>query len=171
MPDSSAFSDFRYFPIDHSALEGREDILVYSTPPLKKAVEVTGPIEIKLYAASSAVNTDFTGKLLDVYPDGRAIYLCDGIIRASFRNGSTNTSNIEPGKVYEYHIDLWATSNVFKKGHRIRVEISSCNFPRFDRNLNTGRNFATETEWAKATQTIYHTEEYPSCVVLPVIPR
>ena len=171
MPDSSAFSDFRYFPIDHSALEGREDILVYSTPPLKKDVEVTGPVEIKLYAASSAVNTDFTGKLLDVYPDGRAIYLCDGIIRASFRNGSTNTSNIEPGIVYEYHIDLWATSNVFKKGHRIRVEISSSNFPHFDRNLNTGRDFATETEWAKATQMIYHTKEYPSCIVLPVIPR
>jgi len=170
MPDSSAFSDFRNFPVDHSALEEREDILVYSTQPLKKDIEVTGPVEINLYAASSAVNTDFTGKLLDVYPDGKAIYICDGIIRASFRNGSTNTSNIESGRVYEYHIDLWATSNVFKKGHQIRVEISSSNFPRFDRNLNTGHDFATENEWMKATQTIYHTNKYPSCIVLPVIP-
>jgi putative CocE/NonD family hydrolase len=169
-PDSSAFDDFKNFPIDHNRLEDRKDILVYSTPPLEKDTEVTGPLEIILYAASSAVNTDFTGKLLDVYPDGKAIYIRDGIIRASFRNGSKNVSNIQPGKVYEYHIDLWATSNVFKKGHRIRVEISSGNFPRFDRNLNTGGNLATETKWLKAEQTIYHTKEYPSCIVLPLIP-
>ena len=169
MPDSSTFNAFIYFPIDHSVLEGREDILVYSTPLLTKDIEVTGPVEVILYAASTASNTDFTGKLLDVYPDGRAVYICDGIIRASFRNGSTNTSNIEPGKVYEYHIDLWATSNVFKKGHRIRVEISSSNFPRFDRNLNIGRTIATETERMKAEQTIYHNQRYPTCVVLPVI--
>ena len=170
-PDSSTYDDFKNYPIDNSALEGRNDILVYSTPPLDRDTEVTGPLEVILYAASSAVNTDFTGKLLDVYPDGRAIYIRDGIIRASFRNGPHSTSNIQPGKVYEYHIDLWATSNVFRKDHRIRVEISSSNFPRFDRNLNTGGNFATETKWLKAEQTVYHSKEYPSCVVLPVIPH
>ncbi|MFC1607253.1 CocE/NonD family hydrolase [Candidatus Latescibacterota bacterium] len=170
-PKDEFFSDFRYFPIDHGALEDREDMLVYTTPPLDSDLEVTGPIEVILHAASSALNTDFTGKLLDVYPDGKAIYICDGIIRASFREGDRDTSNIEPGKVYEYRIDLWATSNVFKKGHRIRIEISSSNFPRFDRNLNTGGNLATETEMVRATQTIYHDKDHPSCIVLPVIPR
>lgn len=170
MPDSSVFDDFKNYPFDYSRLEGRPDILVYSTPPLDRDTEVTGPIEIVLYAASSAKNTDFTGRLLDVHPDGRAIAIRDGIIRASFRNGPRNTSNIEPGKVYKYSIDLGPTSNVFLKGHRIRVEISSSNFPRFDRNLNTGGNFATETTWVKADQTIHHSSEYPSCIVLPVIP-
>jgi len=156
-------------PTDQSSIEEREDVLVYSTPRLPKAVEVTGPVEVIVYASSSAPNTDFTAKLVDVHPDGRAMRLCDGIIRASFRNGNTNTSNIEPDKIYEYRIDLWATSNVFKEGHRIRVEISSSNFPRFDRNLNTGGNFATDTTWAKAEQIIYHSREYPSCIVMPVI--
>jgi uncharacterized protein len=169
-PDSSVYDDFKNYPIDHADLEGRSDILVYTTPPLEGDLEVTGPLEIILYASSSAVNTDFTGKLLDVYPDGRAIYIRDGIIRASFRSGAKKTTNIQPGWVYEYRIDLWATSNVFKKGHRIRVEISSSNFPRFDRNLNTGGNFAMETKWVKAEQTVSHTKEYPSCIVLPVIP-
>ncbi|MHB9030208.1 MAG: CocE/NonD family hydrolase [Candidatus Latescibacterota bacterium] len=169
-PDGSVFDDFKLFPIDHSRLEDRPDILVFSTPPLERDVEVTGPLEVVLHASSSAVNTDFTGKLLDVYPDGKAIYIRDGIIRASFRNGPKKTSNIEPGKVYEYRIDLWATSNVFRKGHRIRVDISSSNFPRFDRNLNTGGNPATETKWVKAEQTIYHSKQYPSCIILPIIP-
>ena len=163
------FNPFDYGPADHSPIEDREDVLVYSTPPLESDVEVTGPIEVVLYAASSAVNTDYTAKLLDVYPDGRAMRLCEGIIRASFRKGDTETSNIEPGKVYEYLIDLWATSNVFLRGHRIRVEVSSSNFPRFDRNLNTGSFFASDTTWVKAEQTIYHTEKYPSCIVLPII--
>lgn len=168
--DTTTFNDFRNYPVDYSRTEDRDDILVFSTPPLESDLEVTGPLELILHAASSAVNTDFTGKLVDVHPDGKAIYIRDGIIRASFRNGPRNTSNIQPGKIYEYHIDLWATSNVFKKGHRIRVEISSSNFPRFDRNLNTGGNFATETKWVKAEQTIYHSGKYPSCMVLPVIP-
>lgn len=169
-PNGSPFNDFKNYPIDHSSLEDRDDVLVFSTPPLEEDLEVTGPLEVILHASSSALNTDFTGKLLDVYPDGKAIYIRDGIIRASFRDGPRKISNIQPGKVYEYHIDLWATSNVFKKGHRIRVEISSSNFPRFDRNLNTGGNLATETKWVKAEQTIHHSREYPSCIVLPVIP-
>jgi putative CocE/NonD family hydrolase len=170
-PDSSVFDDFKNYPVDHRRLEDREDILVYSTPPLEKDVEVTGPLEIILHASSSAANTDFTGKLLDVYPDGRAIYIRDGIIRASFRDGPRYTSNIQPGRVCRYRIDLWATSNVFKKGHHIRVEISSSNFPRFDRNLNTGVNFAMETRWISAEQTIHHSGEYQSYIVLSVIPR
>ena len=156
-------------PCDQRSIESREDVLVYSTPPLKKEMEVTGPVKVILYAASSAVNTDFTAKLVDVYPDGRAIRLCEGIIRANFRDPDTPPSNIQPNEVYEYYIDLWATSNVFKKGHQIRIEISSSSFPRFDRNLNTGNFFATDTTYVKATQTVYHSKEYPSCIILPVI--
>jgi putative CocE/NonD family hydrolase len=156
-------------PYDQQELEKREDVLVYSTPPLKNDIEVTGPVSSIVYASSSATNTDFTAKLVDVYPNGRAIRICEGIIRADHRNPSLSPSNIEPGKINKYRIDLWATSNVFKKGHKIRVEISSSNFPRFDRNLNTGRYFATETEWIKAEQTVFHNEQYPSCIILPVI--
>jgi len=156
-------------PYDQLEVEKRTDVLVYSTPPLKNDIEVTGPVFAIVFASSSARNTDFTAKLVDVYPDGRAIRICEGIIRADHRNPSVPPSNIEPGKIYKYKIDLWATSNVFKKDHQIRVEISSSNFPRFDRNLNTGNYFATDTDWVKAEQIIYHDEEYPSCIVLPVI--
>lgn len=167
--DGSSFRPMAHGPTDHRPIEKRNDVLVYSTPPLTDDIEVTGPVKVILYAASSSINTDFTAKLLDVFPDGRAMYLCDGIIRASFRNPGEPLSNIKPDKIYKYNIDLWATSNVFKKGHRIRVEISSSNFPRFDRNLNTGKFFATDTTCVKAKQTIYHTREYPSCIILPVI--
>ena len=127
-------------------------------------------LEVVLYAASSAVNTDFTGKLLDVYPDGKAIYLRDGIIRASFRGGPRNPSNIEPGKAYEYRIDLWATSHVFLRGHRLRLDISSSNFPRFDRNLNTGGSIADDARPLPAVQTVYHDRQHPSHLLLPVVP-
>ncbi len=170
-PNGNVYDDFRNLPIDHSPVEDRDDILVYTTPPLAEDLEVTGPVRVILHAASSARNTDFTGKLLDVHPDGRAMYVCDGVIRASFREGDVNTSFIEPGRIYEYTIDLWATSNVFKKGHRIRVEISSSNFPRFDRNLNTALNNALATEMVTAEQTIYHDADRPGRIVLPVIPR
>jgi len=163
------FNAFACGPKDQRLFEERDDVLVYTTPPLQNPIEVTGPVKAVLYAASSAVNTDFTAKLVDVYQDGKAIRLCDGIIRASFRNPGEKPSTIKPNNIYRYEIDLWATSNVFKKGHRIRMEISSSNFPRFDRNLNTGKNFATDTTWVKAEQTIYHSSEYPSCIVLPVI--
>ena len=144
---------------------------MYTSEQLHNDIEVTGPVKVILYASSSAKTTDFTAKLCDVYPDGRSIRLCEGIIRATHRNGPEKLSFIEPGEVYEYNIDLVATSNVFKKGHRIRVEISSSNFPRFDRNLNTALNNALATEMVQAEQTIYHNEEYPSHIVLPVIPR
>ncbi len=156
-------------PTDQREVESREDVLVYTTLPLKKNLEVTGPLKVILHAASSAKNTDFTAKLVDVYPDGRAFKIADGIIRASFRNGQTDPANIVPGRIYKYEIDLWATSNLFKKGHMVRIEISSSSFPRFDRNLNTGNDFATETGWVKAAQTVYHDQKYPSYIVLPVI--
>ena len=156
-------------PYDQRQVENRMDVLVYNTDPLKEDIEVTGPVNAIIYASSSAKNTDFTAKLVDVNPDCRAIRICEGIIRADHRNPSLPPSNIEPGKIYKYIIDLWATSNVFKKDHKIRVEISSSNFPRFDRNLNTGNYFATDTTILKAEQTIFHSAEYPSCIVLPVI--
>jgi uncharacterized protein len=156
-------------PYDQQQVEMRKDILVYSTPPLKEDIEVTGPVNAVVYASSTARNTDFTAKLVDVYPDGRAMRICEGIIRADHRTPSGLPSNIEPGKIYKYTIDLWATSNVFRKGHQIRVEISSSNFPRFDRNLNTGNYFAADATMISAGQTVYHSEEYPSCIILPVI--
>jgi putative CocE/NonD family hydrolase len=156
-------------PYDQQQLEARNDVLVYSTPPLQEDVEVTGPVYASIYASSSAKNTDFTAKVVDVYPDGKAIRICEGIIRADHRNSSPPPLYIEPGKVYHYLIDLWATSNVFKKDHRIRVEISSSNFPRFDRNLNTGNYFATDTSMVQAKQTIYHNREHSSCIILPII--
>lgn len=158
-------------PMDQSKIEQREDVLQYSTEPLEKETEVTGPVTVTLYASSSAKDTDFTAKLVDVHPDGKAYNLCDGIIRARFRSGRDNPRLLEPGKVEEYEIDLWVTSNLFKPGHRIRVEVSSSNFPRFDRNPNSGKRFGSDTELTKAKQKIYHDAEHPSCLVLPIIPR
>jgi hypothetical protein len=168
-PADPVISEETMGPYDQISTERREDVLVYSTPNLKSDLEVTGPVKVILFASSSAINTDFTAKLVDVYPDGRAMRICEGIIRASHRNPEETPSNIEPGKIYQYEIDLWATSNLFKKGHQIRVEISSSNFPRFDRNLNTGNHIATDTCMVKAEQIIYHDKMYPSCIVLPVI--
>ncbi len=158
-------------PYDQAGLEERSDVLVFTTPVLKEDIEITGPVSTVVYASSSARNTDFTAKLVDVYPDGRAMRLCEGIIRADHRDPAQKPSLIEPGKIYRFSIDMWATSNLFVKGHRIRVEISSSNFPRFDRNLNTGNYFATDTTVMKAQQMIFHGREYPSHIVLPVIAR
>jgi putative CocE/NonD family hydrolase len=134
-------------------------------------VEVTGPIVVKLFAASSAVDTDFTAKLVDVRPEGYAQNLADGILRTRYRNSRARAELLVPDQVYELTIDLWATSHVFFPGHRIRLEISSSNFPRFDRNLNTGEEQATGSVWQTAVQTILHDERYPSHILLPVIPR
>jgi len=157
-------------PFDQRKIEERSDILVYTTTPLKEPVEVTGPIHLILYASSSASDTDFTAKLVDVCPDGTAWNLTDGIIRARYRNSSKNPELIVPGKIYRYDIDLWVTSNVFLKDHCIRLEISSSNFPRFDRNPNTGHPFGKDAEVITAEQTVYHNWEYPSYIVLPIIP-
>jgi putative CocE/NonD family hydrolase len=126
---------------------------------------------VNLYAASSAPDTDFTATLVDVYPNGQAIHLTEGIVRARFRESIENPTLSEPGRVYAYQIQVWETSNLFKVGHRIRLEISSSNFPRFDRNLNTGGALGLEATWRVAQQTVFHTPEHPSHVVLPIIPR
>ncbi|MCA9409590.1 MAG: CocE/NonD family hydrolase [Candidatus Omnitrophica bacterium] len=161
-------------PRDQSEVEARKDVLVYSTDVLTETVEVTGPVKLILHAASSATDTDFTGKLVDVYPkDGKEVpyNLTDGIIRARYRNSDTTPSLIEPGRVYEYVINLGVTSNAFLPGHRIRVEISSSNFPRFDRNPNTGHEFGMDAQIQTAEQTIHHSEEHPSHLLLPIIPN
>jgi putative CocE/NonD family hydrolase len=158
-------------PFDQRPNESRSDVLVFSTPQLERDVEVTGDITVDLYAASSAVDTDFTAMIVDVDPSGYARFLTDGIVRARYRNSTERAEMIEPGKVYKYTIELWATSNVFKAGHRIRVYISSSNFPRFNRNLNTGERMLGSVKMIKAEQTIYHDHEHPSAIVLPIIPR
>jgi len=156
---------------DRTSVEKRKDVLVYTTSELEEDIEITGPIKVTLYAASSARDTDFTATLVDVFPDGYAHMIQEGIVRARHRNSDCETSLIEPGKIYEYTIDLWATSFVVKKGHKIRVEISSSNFNRYDRNPNTGNEFGMDDETVKATQTIYHDAEHPSHITLPIIPR
>jgi len=157
-------------PHDQRPVEEREDVLVYTGPELTEDVEVTGPISVQLYAATAARDTDFTAKFVDVYPDGRAINLCDGIIRGRYRESSKEPKLLEPGKICKYTIDLVVTSNIFKKGHRMRVEISSSNFPRFDRNTNTGNPASRDSEVVSVEQTIYHDADHPSHILLPIIP-
>ncbi len=160
-------------PRDQRQVEAREDVLCYTTPPLEQPLEVTGPIELVLYVSSTTRDTDFTGKLVDIYPDGRAENLVDGILRARYRESFTQQVLTEPGHVYELRIDLGATSNVFLAGHRIRLEVSSSNFPRFDRNSNSGGTIASEQEkdFVQAINHVYHSHVYPSHLVLPVIER
>ena len=164
--------EFPAGPFDQRATEGREDVLVYTTPVLEQDVEVTGPILVHLWAASSAPDTDFVARLVDVHPSGYAQNLTDGIIRARYRHFSRGEapSLIEPGKAYGYEIDLWATSNVFKAGHRIRLDVTSSNFPRWDRNPNTGHGFGADAELTVAHQTILHDSGHPSYVTLPIVP-
>ncbi|HEX7065910.1 MAG TPA: CocE/NonD family hydrolase [Bacillales bacterium] len=156
-------------PRDQGEIEDRDDVLVYTSEPLQVPLEVTGPVKVKLWAETDAPDTDFTAKLVDVMPDGTPYNLTDGIIRAKHRNGY-DPEPIKPGEVTEYEIDMWATSNVFLPGHRVRIEISSSSFPRFEANPNTGKTMLEDTETRPARQKIYHSEQYPSQVVLPVIP-
>jgi uncharacterized protein len=158
-------------PYDQRDVEMRHDVLCYTSLPLEEDLEVTGPIKVVLYAATDCPDTDWTGKLVDVRPSGYAMNLCDGIVRARYRESIVEPTLLEPGQVYRYEIDLMVTGNVFLKGHRIRVEISSSNFPRYDRNLNTGQPIGAGRERRVAHQTVLHTSAYPSHVVLPVIPR
>jgi putative CocE/NonD family hydrolase len=157
-------------PRDQRAVEARADVLVYSTPPFTQDTEITGPVSIELFAKSSAVDTDFTAKLVDVAPDGYAQNLTEGIVRARYRGSQEKPELINPGQIYKFTIDLWAISNVFRKGHVLRLEISSSNFPRFDRNLNTGENPAFAVNYVSATNTIYHDADHLSVLVLPVVP-
>lgn len=155
---------------DQRPIEYRTDILVYTSEPLKQDLEVTGPVTVKLYASTDGSDTDFTAKLIDVHPDGYAVNLCDNILRARYRESRNYQKLLEPGQTYEFTIDLWVTSNVFFKGHRIRVDISSSNFPRFDRNFNTGKDQSRDTSLRIAHQTVSHDRAHPSHIILPVIP-
>ena len=158
-------------PWDQRPIEAREDVLLYTSSELEHDMEVTGPVVLRLFASSSAPDTDFTARLIDVYPDGRSMNLCEGVIRARYRDSIEHPTLMEPGTVYEFTISLEVTSNLFKRSHRIRLDISSSNFPRIDRNPNTGHEFGMDAELRVAEQTIYHSTKYPSHLVLPVIPR
>ena len=161
---------FPWGPLDQRPVEKRRDVLVYSSAPLRHDLEVTGPMKVVLYVSSSAPDTDFTAKLVDVFPNGEARNLTDGILRLRYRDSLEKPEPVKPGEMYKVTIDAGVTSNVFLKGHRIRVEISSSNFPRFDRNLNTGRAIADEKDLRKATQTVFHDRGERSFVLLPVVP-
>jgi len=160
-------------PVDQRPVEDRDDVLCFTSPVLTEPLEVTGHVRLTLFASSSAPDTDFTGKLVDVFPDGRAIYLTDGIIRARYRNSLAEPEPLTPGETYQLSLDLSVTSNVFLPGHRIRLEISSSNFPRFDRNTNTGGVIADESEdqAAVAVNRVLHGPGYLSQLILPVISR
>jgi uncharacterized protein len=155
-------------PMKQQEVESREDVLVYTSAPMPVPLEITGPVRCVLYAATSCEDTDFTVRLCDVSPDGTSINLVEGIVRGRFREAGSDTP-LAPKEVYRYEIDLWATSNVFLKHHQIRVQVSSSNFPQFDRNTNLYGPFAQQAEYITAEQTIYHNEQYPSHIILPVI--
>jgi putative CocE/NonD family hydrolase len=157
-------------PDDYRPVERRDDVLVYTGGVLEEDITICGPIRVKLYAASSAADTDFMAKLIDVWPNGFAQRLTDGMVRARFREGMDRPAPIEKEKIYPYDIDLWNTCQMFKKGHRIRLEITSSAFPKYDRNPNTGEKLGRTTRMQIAEQTIYHDGAHPSHVILPVIP-
>lgn len=148
-------------------IEGRQDVLVYTTSFLNEDTEVTGPISLILYISTTASNTDFTAKLVDVHPDGSAFNISDGTLRRTYQDAGGPAAS---EKVQEIHIELWPTSMVFFKGHRIRLEVSSSNFPRFDRNPNTGESIASAVKVISAKQTVRHDQVYPSRLILPIVP-
>jgi putative CocE/NonD family hydrolase len=157
-------------------LASRNDVLVFETPPLLEDMEVTGPLVVNLWASSSALDTDFTAKLVDAYPPNRdfpfgvELNIGDSIVRARYRDSLEKATLMKPGQVYKFRIELYPTSILFLKGHRIRLDISSSNFPRFDVNPNTGEPLNQNRRTAVAVNTIYHDPEHPSHIVLPVIP-
>lgn len=161
----------RVGPVDQRSIAERDDVLVFTTSPLAEDTEVTGPVAVTLWAATSGKDTDFIARLIDLYPDGTAFNLTEGIIRARFRESIWEEPKLlTPGEIYEYSLELLPTSNVFRKGHRISVHLTSSSFPMFDRNPNTGNEQCRDTEQQVAAQTIYHDAQYPSHIVLPVIP-
>jgi putative CocE/NonD family hydrolase len=161
-------------PQDQRPVEVRNDVLVYTSAPLTKDLEVTGPIQAELWASSSAKDTDFIVKVTDVYPDGYSQNITpplSGILRARYRESEFKQRLLVPGQIYQFKVSLMYTSHVFKVGHRIRVSITSSNFPHIDRNPNTGAPFGEDARFISAAQTIYHDEQHPSLILLPVIPR
>lgn len=168
---TGAVPAYSRLPADQRRVEARPDVLVYSSGVLSQPLEVTGPITLTLWIASSAPDTDFTAKLIDVFPDGTARLLTDGILRTRYRKSATALALMEPGTPTELTINVGVTSNLFQTGHRIRLEVSSSNFPRYDRNPNTGGPFGEESRLQRAEQTVFHDRERPSRLVLPVVPR
>ena len=163
-------SDKEAGAFDQSEIELRDDILVFTSDEVSTGIEVTGQIKALLYVSSSAVDTDFTVKLVDVYPDGRAFNIQEGAVRMRYRDSLATAELIQPEKVYEIAVDLNVTSNYFGAGHRIRIEVSSSNFPRWERNLNTGGNNYDETAGVIAQNTLHLSADYPSQIILPIIP-
>ena len=157
-------------PKDQAPLYGRTDLLYFTTPPLEEDLEVTGPLTLVLYASSTARDTDFAATVVDVHPDGRAINLKTGLVRARFRESLNQPSFLEKGKVYTFEVTIGNTSNVFKKGHRLRVQLASAYFPEYGRNLNTGAPIGRTAETVRAQQTIHHDAAHPSYLLVPVIP-
>jgi uncharacterized protein len=168
---TGAIGGYSRIPSDQREIQKRPDVLVYTSPPLDQDLEVSGPLSVTLWIASSARDTDFTAKLSDVFPDGTARALNDGILRARYRRSKSKPELLTPGEPTEITIDVGATSNLFKARHRIRLDISSSNFPRFDRNPNTGGTFGEDAELRRAEQTIFHDAKRPSRLMLPVVPR
>lgn len=158
-------------PLDQTSVESRPDVLVYTSAPLSQDTEVTGPVRVVLYVATSANDTDYTAKLVDVQPDGRPLLVTDGIERLRYRLSLSQPVFVKRNTAYQINIDAGVTSYVFANGHRIRLEISSSNFPRFDRNLNSLRANSDETKVTRARQTVFHREGYQSAIILPIIPR
>ena len=157
-------------PLDQRKVEARSDVLVYTAPAFEKDTEVSGSLTLEVYVSSSAVDTDFVGKVMDVSPDGTAINLTDGILRARYRNSMEQPELMTPGKVYKLSINLWSTANVFLAGHKLRLEMESSNFPRFSRNHNTADNPESATTEVKATNVIYHDRDHPSALIVPIVP-
>ncbi|HEY3127817.1 MAG TPA: CocE/NonD family hydrolase [Acidobacteriota bacterium] len=156
-------------PRDQRPVERRQDVLVYSSDPLQESVAIAGPVKLRLHAATDGRDTDFSAKLVDVYPDGFAMNIAEGILRARFFKGLDRMTLLNPNEIYLLEIDLVATANVFLPGHRIRVDVTSSNFPQFDRNPNTGEDLGTSDKVRIATQTVFHSKEHPSHILLPVV--
>jgi len=157
-------------PFDQRALEMRADMLVYTSSPLTEDLTVSGPVQCRLYVASTAPDTDFVARLIDVYPNGYAMNLCEGITRCKYRDSWEQPQLMSRGTVYGVTVDLGVTSNLFRAGHRIRLDVTSSSFPRFDRNLNTGEPIARATRMQVAHQTVLHSREHPSRITLPLVP-
>ncbi|HUG80166.1 MAG TPA: CocE/NonD family hydrolase [Bryobacterales bacterium] len=156
-------------PQEQNEVESRQDVLVYTTDFIEEPVRIAGPVKVVLYASSDAVDTDFVAKLVDVYPDGKAYNMAEGIMRARYHNSLEKPELLEPGKIYKFEIDLVGTGVEFQQGHRIRVQVASSHFPQFDRNPNTGKPFGASADVKIANQTIHHTAAQPSHIVLPII--
>jgi putative CocE/NonD family hydrolase len=157
-------------PVDQRPVERRHDVLVYTAEVQREPLAIAGPVRMKLHAATDGPDTDYFIKLVDVHPDGFAMNIAEGILRARFRNGLDRMELLKPGEIYEYEIDMRGTAHVFLPGHRIRVDVTSSNFPQFDRNLNTGEDLGSAVKPRIARQTVYHSAQRPSHIVLPVVP-